>query len=227
MAYNVTVSGKEFTGIDKVQMCITGENKKAKFYAGGKRDDFIAGSITEFESDSNFVPNGVGGFTRAYAFYGLRSLAKVSCPNLTNLPTSTFESCEKLTDVDLPAVTSIGQKAFNLCVALPELVMPAVKGILDNAFNGCESLAKADFPVLTSIGNGVFNNNKALVTLILRAESVCTLANTSSFTNTPIESGTGYIYVRSALVDSYKAASNWSTYAAQFRAIEDYPDICG
>lgn len=25
-----------------------------------------------------------------------------------------------------------------------------------------------------------------------------------------------------ALVDSYKAATNWSTYATQFRALEDY-----
>jgi hypothetical protein len=29
------------------------------------------------------------------------------------------------------------------------------------------------------------------------------------------------------LVDSYKTATNWSKYATQIRAIEDYPDICG
>lgn len=44
---------------------------------------------------------------------------------------------------------------------------------------------------------------------------------------TPMKSGTGYIYVPAALVDSYKAATNWSTYADQIRAIEDYPDITG
>ena len=38
----------------------------------------------------------------------------------------------------------------------------------------------------------------------------------------PIASGAGYIYVPAALVDSYKVATNWSTYAAQFRALEDY-----
>jgi hypothetical protein len=40
-----------------------------------------------------------------------------------------------------------------------------------------------------------------------------------------IEDGTGYIYVPSALVETYKTASNWVTYAAQIRAIEDYPEI--
>ena len=53
------------------------------------------------------------------------------------------------------------------------------------------------------------------------------LEKTSAFKDTPIESGTGYVYVPSALVDSYKSATNWSTYADQIRAIENYPDITG
>lgn len=63
-----------------------------------------------------------------------------------------------------------------------------------------------------------------LTALVLRNPSqVVTLVSGSNFlASTPIKSGTGYIYVPSALVDSYKAATNWSTYAAQFRALEDY-----
>ena len=64
--------------------------------------------------------------------------------------------------------------------------------------------------------------SSAFTTLILRSETVATLPSTSAFSSTPIASGTGYIYVPRALVDSYKAASNWSTYANQFRALEDY-----
>ena len=48
--------------------------------------------------------------------------------------------------------------------------------------------------------------------------------------NTPMtghNGKTGYIYVPRALVNSYKAATNWSTFASQIRAIEDYPDITG
>lgn len=40
---------------------------------------------------------------------------------------------------------------------------------------------------------------------------------------TPIRQGTGYIYVPFTLVEAYKAADNWSTFANQIRAIEDYP----
>ena len=36
-----------------------------------------------------------------------------------------------------------------------------------------------------------------------------------------------YVYVPKALVGAYKSATNWSTYANQIRAIEDYPDITG
>ena len=56
---------------------------------------------------------------------------------------------------------------------------------------------------------------------------MATLGNTNAFSNTPIKSGNGYIYVPAALVDSYKADSKWSTYANQIRAIEEYPEICG
>lgn len=44
---------------------------------------------------------------------------------------------------------------------------------------------------------------------------------------TAIASATGYIYVPQSLVDQYKAATNWATYANQIRAIEDYPEITG
>lgn len=34
-------------------------------------------------------------------------------------------------------------------------------------------------------------------------------------------------YVPTSLVETYKSATNWSTYAEQIRAIEDYPEITG
>ena len=81
--------------------------------------------------------------------------------------------------------------------------------------------------VLHYIQHSTFYGNKKLVTLIIRTQAVAKLNATSAFRDTLIASGTGYVYVPSALVDSYKAATNWSTYANQIRAIEDYPDITG
>ena len=100
-------------------------------------------------------------------------------------------------------------------------------GMVAAEFNGCSKLTTADFPVAESIGNTAFNNCSALTTLILRSGTMATLSNTNAFNGTPIKSGTGYIYVPAALVDTYKAATNWTAYANQIRAIEDYPDICG
>lgn len=79
----------------------------------------------------------------------------------------------------------------------------------------------ADLPNCVKIGSYSFHSSK-IQTLILRSPSVAMAEHTNIFTTTPIKSGTGYIYVPRSLVDSYKAATNWSTYAAQFRALEDY-----
>lgn len=90
---------------------------------------------------------------------------------------------------------------------------------------------------------GHFNYCTHLKALILAGdEAVCTLSNTNSFDYSPIKgyfatniSSTdtrykrddGYIYVPRALLEDYKVAPNWSTYAHKFRAIEDYGGLEG
>ena len=80
---------------------------------------------------------------------------------------------------------------------------------------------------ITSIRAYCFAGCTKLKALILRNTNVVALANTNAFQSTPIASGTGFIYVPAALIDSYKAAPNWTTYANQIRAIEDYPNVAG
>ena len=124
-------------------------------------------------------------------------------------------------------VTIVGRYGLAGCTKLTSVVLPAVHTTDGNSINGCSALTKADFSNLKTIRYSTFYSNKKLVTLIIRTQAVANLENTSAFKDTPIASGTGYIYVPSALVDSYKSATNWSTYANQIRAIEDYPDITG
>ena len=124
-------------------------------------------------------------------------------------------------------VTIIGRYGLAGCTKLTSVMLPAVRTTDGNSMNGCSELTKADFSNLQTIRYSTFYSNKKLVTLIIRTQAVAHLEKTSAFKDTPIASGTGYIYVPSALVDSYKAATNWSTYANQIRAIEDYPDITG
>lgn len=102
-----------------------------------------------------------------------------------------------------------------------------IKTVGAYALYGCAALALVDLPNATKVDNNAFDGCTALQTVILRGNTVATLGATNVFNNTPIASGEGYIYFHAALVDSYKAATNWSTYASQIRAIEDYPDITG
>ena len=106
--------------------------------------------------------------------------------------------------------------------SISEISSSSATSIGAAAFYSCSVLTTANFPVATSIGDSAFDSCSVLKSLLLRGNNVCTLSNANAFNSTPIASGTGYIYVPSALVEQYKAASKWSTYAAQFRALEDY-----
>ena len=141
--------------------------------------------------------------------------------------TSFKEIVERTVTIIDSNATGIDDYVFYNCTSLTTANFPVAAYIRAYAFYNCTALTTADFHVATKISVSAFNNCSALTALILRSETMCTLSSTSAFTSSAIASGTGYIYVPSALVDTYKANSAWSTYAAQFRAIEDYPDICG
>lgn len=133
-----------------------------------------------------------------------------------------FASCRSLTTVNFPAVRTISVYAFWGCTALTTINLPSVMGVSSNAFAGCTSLVMVDLPAATTIANLGFNGCSGLKALILRNKNCCALSNANAFNGTLIASGTGHIYVPAALMDSYKEGTGWSTYAAQFRALEDY-----
>ena len=133
-----------------------------------------------------------------------KSITELHCNITTSIAAQKFRGCSGLTNVIFPSVTSVGIGAFWQCTALKQADFSACVSFAQNAFYGCS----------------------ALEALILRSDAVCSLTGTGNLSGTKIASGTGYIYVPSALVDTYKAASGWSTYAAQIRAIEDYPAVC-
>ena len=179
-------------------------------------DAIVSGTITEYTND-RVTSIGV------YAFYFCQSLTSVHFPAVTSIGDDAFEQCINLTSVHFPAATSIGVYAFSSCDSLTSVHFPAVTSIGADAFNYGKSLTSADFPAATSIDDEAFYLCRKLTSLILRVTTqVCALLRNNAFSNTPIASGTGYIYVPAALVDSYKTATNWTTYANQFRALESY-----
>jgi hypothetical protein len=120
------------------------------------------------------------------------------------------------------SLINIGAYALSNCSNLTSANFPSVTALSMNVFLRCSNLRCVDLAsVLVTFGNGVFSNCTNLEALILRGNRVSAV-NYSSLGGSAIEAGTGYIYVPRDLVESYKTASYWSTYANQFRALEDY-----
>lgn len=169
----------------------------------------------------------------AYAFQGCENLTTVDFPLATSIEYSAFEGCSNLTTINLPLVTSVEESAFSSCSKLTAINLPLVTSI-GGTFRDCSNLTIADFPSVTSIGSYSFYNCSSLTALILKSETMAALLYTDAFiqcyhfhgtvnsTYNPEGLKDGYIYVPRSLVDSYKTANNWSTFATQFRALEDY-----
>lgn len=88
-------------------------------------------------------------------------------------------------------------------------------------FYNCKKLILVDVPNVTSIESVACFGASKLHTLILRANSVCTLANTVGLYDTPMYYGNGGIYVPDNLVDQYKSATNWSTFANTIKPLSE------
>lgn len=181
---------------------------------GGDIDALIDGSITEITSNATKVLQ--------YAFYGRTSLTRANFPEATAVGNYAFRGCSKLTSINFPKAEVTGQEGFRNCSALEHIHLPSVTDVNSNSFQYCTGILSIDLPAVQYFATKAFEGCSALTAVILRGETIATLGQASVFSSTPIYNGTGYIYVPAALVDSYKAATTWSTYAAQFRALEDY-----
>ena len=156
------------------------------------------------------------------SFWGCTSLTTINLPKCTSI--NGFNSCTSLTTIDLPECTSIGNSAFNSCTSLTVVNLPKCTSIGNTAFYGCTNLTTVNLPECTSIGNRAFEDCINIITLILANNQVVVLENVGIFTGSSIKNGTGYIYVPDDLVDSYKIATNWSTYANQIKPISELPN---
>lgn len=103
-------------------------------------------------------------------------------------------------------------------------------------------IVSAKFPMADTIGSYAFRNSGVkkidirgenllgyysfygthLETVIIRGSKVCEAGSSEVMTSNYTKA-----YVPSALLDDYKAATEWSKYADQIFAIEDYPEITG
>lgn len=104
---------------------------------------------------------------------------------------------------------------------LEKVVFPNLSTIYAYSFMNDNSLTYADLGFASSLNVGTFQGCTKLKAVILRRTSVATLHSIGAFTNSGISLGTGYIYVPDDLVEKYKVATNWSTYANQIKGISE------
>lgn len=153
-----------------------------------------------------------------YSFYKCPILTSVNAPSVTNIGAFAFKGCSNLTSANYLLATSVGQGSFDECSSLVSVNLPLVIAIEPLTFRKCENLTTVDFESVTNIGTQAFYSS-GITSLTLHSDTVVTLENADAFYFTPIEEGIGYIYVPSNLVNSYKNADGWSTYANQIMAI--------
>ena len=170
------------------------------------------------------IPNSVTSIG-SYAFQYYSSLTSVTIPSgVTSIGNYAFQSCSSLTSINIPSgVTSIGANTFDSCSSLTSVTIPSgVTSIGDRSFKS-SGLTNINIPSgVTSIEREAFNGCSSLQTVIVNAITPPTLGN-NVFNNT----NDCPIYVPAASVDTYKAASNWSTYASRIFAIEQVATVDG
>lgn len=191
-------------------------------------NSLIDRSITEFKDD-------VMTEVKGNAFSRCVNLEVIELPSVTTIAGGAFDNCTSLVTLNFPNFESSGgYGAFSNCTSLETVYFPKLKGssmrLFQNCsslknvylplyssghnelFSGCKSLETLRLPSFTSIGSNVFWNS-GLKTLILDNTKLCTLSNVNAFNGTPFASGGtgGTVYVPSALIESYKTATNWST----------------
>ena len=160
------------------------------------------------------IPNSVTNIG-GYAFNYCYSLASITIPDgITNIGASAFAACYSLASITIPdGITSIEISAFYTCYSLAAIAIPdGITSIGANAFRSCHSLASITIPDgITSIGANAFRSCYGIAFYDFTSHtSVPTLSSTSAFTDIAADC---QIRVPAALVDAWKAATNWSTYA--------------
>ena len=173
-----------------------------------------------------------------YAFYSCKELQSVNLPNTTSIKSSAFLGCSALTYLNVPKLAAIEAACFS-GNAFESFTIDQKVTIYGRAFENNKALKWFEITgalyTSKSIYVNAFNGCSALKTLIVRNTNfmstslpIINIVSTNVFNGTPFASGGtgGKVFVGSRFVETYKAATNWSTlYAAGtcvFYPLEEY-----
>lgn len=175
-------------------------------FTDGKAEGFIEGKEEGLAAAETYKNNEdwliSGGERDKYVNDRVRSIRNYGFNNATGPTIAKF-----------PLVKTLGNYAFSNNQAIEQVYFPALNTTGQNAFRGATNLRLADMGTATRIDMNTFYDATSLTTVILRGSTVTSLAGLTAFKNTPFAeggAGGGKIYVPSALIESYKTATNWS-----------------
>jgi hypothetical protein len=172
--------------------------------ATGETADTLAGAV-----DALIAGYGQGGGGDPYAVFDA-------------IMRQTIEEFNYTAEVTWPGENSFGY-LFNGCNKMKKWAVPNLTWWIGSGymFRKCSSalLTYIDLGKPTGLNAALFYGLRPNgASIIIRSESVPPLGGAFTgavFTNT-------HFYVRRALVDEFKNATNWSTYAEMYRALEDF-----
>lgn len=156
-------------------------------------DGLLSRTLTTYRND-RITSLGAG------AFMQFPTLKILILSNVVTMNGSCFSGGIKFDKLEMPKLETIGTKGFDY-ISFPELKAP-----------------------LKSIsGYGLIGNGKLERLIITQDEVVCKLSSTNSFQATTIATSEtmGFVYVPDALVEQYKIATNWSTFAHKIKPISE------
>lgn len=160
------------------------------------------------------IPNNIKSIGN-YTFSGCGSLVSITIPNgATSVSASMFSGCGSLSSIAMPqSIRSVGNYTFSGCESLASITIAnGANGLSSGAFSGCGSLTSVTIPTgISAVSDDTFGKCYGVAFYDFTSHtSVPNLSNTNAFTGIAADCE---IRVPAALVDAWKAATNWATYA--------------
>ena len=154
------------------------------------------------------------------------------CKNVDNTARM-FDNASELTEIDLTNldVSNVTNMyyMFNTCINLTQVNVSNFNTSkvtnFSYMFAYCSKLTEIDLSSFytsnTANTSYMFRNCSKLAKIIINNPNVFRMSNVNMLENTPIKNGTGYVYVPDNLVETYKTATNWSSFASQIKGISE------
>lgn len=183
------------------------DDRFARMIDGTIEDVTIPSDVTAIRTNAfdhctglkSVTGNGALATIGSYAFQNCTNLetADFSRSKFTSTNLYTFQSCTKLKTVKLPeTLEEVGSSCFNNCTALEAIELPSATNSI--AFRG-------------------FGSCSQLKSITLKNESQVVALGQNALSGVPADC---IIKVPAGMVDTYKAASAWSSRADYIQAIE-------